>query len=103
MQTQFCAILFQRALQRAGNHARAADADIDHRFGLVGAVDRAGHKGRVGGLVAKDDKLGRRKSALIRAFFRQVQDHLAQQGHGIHIDALARRADVDRGADFLGA
>jgi len=95
--------LRDQPLQRARDHARPADADVDDGFRLADAVDRARHERIVFRLVGEDDELGRGEPAPVCALPAEVVDDLAHEPDCVHVDAVARRADVDRRAHLLRA
>ena len=82
-----------------GHDAGAADADVDDRLRLADAVESARHEGVILHGVGKDHELG---TAHIAALGRLLDDP-AHEGHGVHVDARPRGADVDARADEVRA
>ena len=90
-------------LDGVGDDAGAADADVDDAVGLADAVKRAGHERVVLDRIAKHDQLRAADAVAIGRAFGGRHDDFAHARHGVHVDARARRGDVDRRADALGA
>ena len=91
-----------RRLDRAQHDSRAADADIDRAFGLAGAVKSAGHERIVFDGIAEYDQLGAADRVFRAGQRGRALDNAAHGGDRVHVQAGARRADIDRGADALG-
>ena len=89
------------ALQRVLHHARPGHADVHLALRLAHAVERPGHEGVVLHGVGKDHELGAGHAALIGRERGGALDGAAHLGHGVHVDARARRADVHARAHQL--
>ncbi len=84
------------------DHAGAGDAHVDDGVRLAGAVDRAGHKGRVFHHVGKDHQLGGGHALLVAGELGALEDLVGHEVHGVHVDAGAKGRHVHRGAYSLG-
>ena len=93
--------LAMHALQRVLHHARPGHADVHLALRLAHAVKRPGHEGVVLHGVGKDHELGAGHAALIGRKRGGALDGAAHLGHGVHVDARARRADVHARAHQL--
>ena len=82
------------APERVLHDARTGHADVHLALRLAHAVKRARHEGVVLHGVGKDDELGAGHAALRGGERGGALDGAAHLGHGVHVDARARRADV---------
>ena len=94
-------MVFHRAVDGFLDHAGAGNAHVDHHIGLAHAEVRARHEGHVLRNVGEHHQLGAAEAVTVAGGFGDIKDALAEQGHGIHIDAGARRGHVDGGADAV--
>src|SRR6266508_211054 len=92
--------LLQRQIHRGMSHgvinnARAGHAYVDHRFGLPNAMKSTGHERIVFTGIRKADKLCASYAAFVAGSFGSLLDNYSDLAHCVHIDAGARRRDVD--------
>ena len=90
------------AFQRALDHARPGHADVDGTFRLAHAAESTRHKRVILHCVAENDQLRAAQPVRVRRQRRRLFDNFTHFAHGVHVDARAGAADVDRGAEPLG-
>ena len=91
-----------RAIQSLFDHAGAGNTHVDDHIGLAHAKVGACHKGHVLRNVGKNHQFGAAKAATIGGGVGNLENLLTHEGHGVHVDAAARRGHVDGGADAVG-
>ena len=91
-----------RVAHRVVDDAGAGDADVDDRFGFADAVECARHERVVLDGVGEADELRAREAAALARQLGHLLDDLAGAPDGVHVDAGARRRDVQRRAQPLG-
>ena len=95
------ALGLEGAVKRLLDDAWTRDAHVDHDVGLAHAEVGARHERHVLRNIAEDDELGAADGVTVGRGRGHVEDALAHELHGVHVDAGLGRAHVDRGTDAV--